>query len=155
MRGALVLLLALALVSVPAALASDRGESGALAQRVAAISKGLRCPVCQNLSIWDSPSAVAHAMRLRVRDLARQGRSDAEIRAYFVSRYGEWVLLSPPREGLGLVLWLAPAVILAAGLAGVGVAVARWRRRAAALAAVDPAALAVARAQLDELEEAS
>jgi cytochrome c-type biogenesis protein CcmH len=141
-----------ALLAVPAAFASDRSDTGPLREKVERVASGLRCPVCQNLSVWDSPSPVAHGMRLRIRELARDGASDAEIEAYFVDRYGEWVLLSPPREGIGLAVWLAPGVLLLAGFAVAGAVVARWRRRTRELAGVEPAALAEARARLDELE---
>jgi cytochrome c-type biogenesis protein CcmH len=152
MTRTLALLALAVLLAAPAGVASDRTDRGPLGRRVEQIAQELRCPVCQNLSVWDSPSAVAHGMRLRIRDLARQGASDEEVKTYFVDRYGEWVLLSPPREGVGLAVWLAPLVVLLAGLAVAGTVVARWRRRARELAAVEPAALAEARARLDELE---
>lgn len=152
MRRAAILLLAL-LTLVPAAAASDRKDSGPLEQRVERVSQGLRCPVCQSLSVWDSPSQVSEAMRMRIRDLARRGESDAQIRAYFVARYGDWILLSPPKQGIGLAVWLAPLLILLAGTAAATATVAGWRKRARALAAVDGAALAAARARLAELEQ--
>lgn len=152
MRHATLLLLAAFLLSAPAALASDRQDTSPLEQRVQRIASALRCPVCQNLSVWDSPSSVAETFRLRIRELARSGASDAQIRSYFVARYGDWILLSPPKRGIGLALWLAPLTILLAGAAAAAATVRHWRRRALALAATDPAALAAGRARLDELE---
>lgn len=78
----------------------------------------LRCPVCQNLSVADSPSEMANQMRDLVREKLQNGESPDQIRAYFVSRYGEWILLSPKREGFNWVAWLLP---FGAILGGAGV----------------------------------
>lgn len=82
------------------------------------ISAQLRCPVCQGLSIADSPSETAVTMKGRVHELVAQGYTEAQIRAYFIDRYGEWVLLSPPANGLGLVLWIAPIVFVVGAVGG-------------------------------------
>lgn len=76
----------------------------------------LRCPVCQGMPISESPSEMAQAMMKVVREQLAEGKSQAEILAYFVDRYGEWVLLEPKREGLNLVLWGAPPLAILAGL---------------------------------------
>lgn len=153
MRRATILLLALLLLAAPAALASDRQDTSPLERRVERIAAELRCPVCQNLSVWDSPSNVAESFRMRIRQLARSGESDAQIRAYFVARYGDWILLSPPKRGIALVVWLAPLLILAAGAVAATATVAGWRKRARTLAAVDGGTLAAGRAQLAEFED--
>jgi cytochrome c-type biogenesis protein CcmH len=79
------------------------------------VASGLRCPVCQNLSVGDSPSPLAGEMRHTIETQLRARRSPAEIRAFFVERYGEWVLLEPPRHGLNLLPWLVPILGLGAG----------------------------------------
>lgn len=99
-------------------------------RRVAAIAAELRCPVCQNLSVQDSPSDVAASFRARIRELVLAGRSDREIEDFFVARYGEWILLSPPRRGIALAVWLVPALVIGAGLFAAVVTIAAWRRRA-------------------------
>lgn len=76
----------------------------------------LRCPVCQGMPISESPSEMAQAMMKVVREQLAEGKSQSEILAYFVDRYGEWVLLEPKREGLNLVLWGAPPLAILAGL---------------------------------------
>jgi cytochrome c-type biogenesis protein CcmH len=97
--------------------------------QVTAIASQLRCVVCQNLSVADSPSEMARQMRDLIRERLAAGDSPARIRAFFVERYGEWVLLSPPARGLNLVLWLAPFAALVGGLALVVVLGRRWQRR--------------------------
>jgi cytochrome c-type biogenesis protein CcmH len=102
-------------------------------QQVYEIAVELRCVVCQNLSVADSPSEMAAQMRAIVRERLAAGDSPAQVRQYFVERYGEWILLSPPRRGFNLLVWLAPLVALVAGLGVAALLVRRWtgRRRPA------------------------
>ena len=83
--------------------------------RVMLLGKELRCAVCQGLSIADSPSSMARAQLEKVRELVVQGKSDDEIYAYFVDRYGEWALLRPKAAGLNWMLWAGPLVLLGLG----------------------------------------
>lgn len=76
----------------------------------------LRCPVCQGMPIADSPADMAQAMMKKIRTMTDEGRERQEILDYFVSRYGEWVLLEPKQEGLNWVIWLVPPIILVLGL---------------------------------------
>jgi cytochrome c-type biogenesis protein CcmH/NrfF len=94
------------------------------AQRVEAIAATLRCPTCQGLSVADSPSKVANGMRDIIAEQLAAGQSPEQIQAWFVERYGEWILLSPPPSGLGWAVWLLPVVALAVGVVA-AVAVAR------------------------------
>lgn len=112
------------------AVAVLRGPAppGTLDERVAAVASTLRCPVCQNLSVADSPSRLAAEMREEISRDLRDGNSPEDIRAEFVAAYGEWVLLEPPKRGLNLVAWLAPALLLGGGLVGVALALRGWRR---------------------------
>jgi len=106
------------------------------------IAGGLRCVVCQNLSVADSPSEMARQMRAIVRERLEAGESPAQVVQYFVDRYGDWILLSPRRSGFTLLVWLAPLVAVALGFAIVGVLVWKWTRRPASTGAaprVDPA----------------
>lgn len=83
--------------------------------RVQRLGKLLRCPLCQGMSIADSPSSTARAQLEKVRELVKEGKSDQEIFDYFVARYGDFALLEPRFEGLNLAAWLGPVVLLVFG----------------------------------------
>lgn len=110
-----VLLLATAIVALSVVIAAATAQVGDLEQRARAIETQLRCPTCQGLSIADSPATSAAQMRALVREQLAGGASGDEIRAFFVARYGRWILLDPPLAGPDLALWLAPALIVAVG----------------------------------------
>jgi cytochrome c-type biogenesis protein CcmH len=116
-----------------ATVGPDREAGGAPVSdvQVQAIASQLRCVVCQNLSIADSPSEMARQMRDLIRERLAAGDRPEQVMAYFVQRYGEWVLLAPPARGLNLLLWLAPFGAVAGGLALVLTLTRRWRRRPA------------------------
>lgn len=99
-----------------------------LEQRARDISLGLRCLVCQNQSIDDSDAQVAQDLRRVVRQRLVAGDSDADVRAYIVERYGDFVLLKPPFNVRTLLLWLGPVIVLLCG----GALVLWGRRRAGA-----------------------
>jgi cytochrome c-type biogenesis protein CcmH len=98
-------------------------------QELYAIASELRCVVCQNLSVADSPSEMANQMRAIVRERLAAGDSPAQVRQYFVERYGDWILLSPPRRGFTLLVWVAPLVAVVLGLGLVALLLRRWTRR--------------------------
>lgn len=108
-----------------------------LEARTQAIASVLRCPTCQNLSAADSPSATAQSMRDTIAEQLAAGRTEQEIFDWFVDRYGPWVLLYPPREGLNWVLWTAP---IAAALAAAAIAARRILRRPVQEGPLDDAA---------------
>jgi cytochrome c-type biogenesis protein CcmH len=80
-----------------------------------ATSRELRCPVCQGLSIADSPAPMAVDMRNQVRDLLAQGYDEEQIMQYFERSYGSFVRLRPPLRGVSWLVWLAPAAGLIVG----------------------------------------
>jgi cytochrome c-type biogenesis protein CcmH len=109
---------AVVVVGLAAILASARASrTESVADRAHEIAAGLRCPVCLNLSVADSPSGLAGEMRTEIASRLRAGQSPEQIRAFFVDRYGEWILLEPPRRGLNWVPWAVPVVALVAGVA--------------------------------------
>lgn len=83
----------------------------------------MRCPVCQGLSVADSPTPLAAAMKNEVRELLAAGYSPQQVLVYFERSYGEFIRLAPRAEGFNLTVWLAPAALLLAGLLLI------WRRR--------------------------
>jgi cytochrome c-type biogenesis protein CcmH len=87
-----------------------------LEARARLISKGLRCPVCQNESIDESSASLASDLRVLVRERLSVGDSDEEVLDFVVSRYGEFVLLAPSKSGANIVLWLAAPAMLLIGL---------------------------------------
>ncbi len=89
-------------------------------ERTRDIGSGLRCPVCQGLSVADSNANSAQVMFDRIGELVRLGYSKQQIEDYFVERYGEWVLLAPPAEGLHWIIWLGPVVAFVIGAGGIG-----------------------------------
>ena len=128
MRAALRLLVAAALVAAATSSASAQSKTVS-EETVHEVAAQLRCVVCQNLSVADSPSEMAGQMRAIIRERLAAGESPDAVQAYFVQRYGEWILLSPPRRGFNLLVWLLPLVAVAAGLAIVAILIARWTRR--------------------------
>jgi cytochrome c-type biogenesis protein CcmH len=113
-------------------------DDPALEARAIALADQLRCPVCQGLSIHDSPSPLAQDMKDLIRSQIAAGATDEEVREYFISKYGEWVLLEPRAEGLNLLVYLLPALALLGGAGLIVVAVRRWTTPVEAGAPPDP-----------------
>ena len=114
------------------------GEAAPLAEdpkveaRLVDISQELRCLVCQNESLASSHAELADDLRREVRDLIRQGKSDAEIKEFLVSRYGDFVLYRPEVKPLTWVLWFGPFVLLAVAAVFLGVYLRQRRAQAKA-----------------------
>ncbi|HWP27000.1 MAG TPA: cytochrome c-type biogenesis protein [Xanthobacteraceae bacterium] len=102
----------------------------ALEARARALSRELRCMVCQNQSIDDSDAPLARDLRLIVRERLKAGDTDAQILDLLTSRYGEFVLLRPRFAWHNALLWFAPLIVLALGAVGLVLAL-RHRRTAA------------------------
>jgi cytochrome c-type biogenesis protein CcmH len=120
-----------ALAALIALAAGAHGAAPVDEETVHRIAAQLRCVVCQNLSVADSPSETANQMRGIIRERLAQGETPDQVRAYFVDKYGTWILLEPPRQGFNLLVWVAPFAALLAGLGLVAAVAFRWRRAAA------------------------
>jgi cytochrome c-type biogenesis protein CcmH len=134
-RPAAVLVAALlvALTALVAVALAGRSAPASPQQQAQEIAAGLHCPVCKDLSAADSPAPLAQQMREQIRRQLAAGKPPAEIRAGFVAAYGPTVLMSPPEQGLGRVVHLAPLVVLVTGLGlGGGLLRRALRRRAQA-----------------------
>lgn len=110
----------------PPAAAPQNAADADLEDRTTAVASTLRCPVCQGESIQDSPSQLAQDMRALVREQLRAGKTPEEVRAYFVGRYGEWILLEPKMTGLNVLLYVFPVALVLGGLALVVILVRKW-----------------------------
>jgi cytochrome c-type biogenesis protein CcmH len=100
----------------PPPLANVQLENPAQEARAVELMENLRCIQCQGQSIHDSDAPIAAAMRHEVRSRIAAGQSEAQIERWLVERYGDWVSFAPPSHGAGLMLWLAPLLLLAAAL---------------------------------------
>jgi cytochrome c-type biogenesis protein CcmH len=128
-RAKLLLLLPLLASLAGPALAVQPDEvmkDPALETRARALSSELRCLVCQNESIDDSEAPLARDIRVLIRERIGKGESNDAVRAYLVSRYGDFILLKPPLKPETLLLWLSPMLTL-----GLGVTAALYARRRA------------------------
>jgi cytochrome c-type biogenesis protein CcmH len=124
----IVLLLALLAPGMAAAVTPDEMlKNPVLEARARALSREIRCMVCQNQSIDSSEAPLAHDLRVLVRQRLVAGDSDQQVLNYLVARYGEFVLLKPRLELHTLLLWGAPPAALLNGLIGLLI-VARRRR---------------------------
>ena len=106
----------LAMVALVAILALQPRAGATPAERVEEISRGLRCPDCQGLSVADSPTASAQELRRQIDELVAGGATNEEVREHFVARYGQWILLAPSSP----VVWVIPFVVVLAGAAALG-----------------------------------
>ena len=128
MRYFFVLTLAWSLVGAQFALA----QTVEIEQRVFDIAAELRCPVCQSESAADSSSASSIEFRNIIRERLQAGESRAEIVSFFQDKYGDWILMDPPKRGLYLWVWGLPVAAGVLGLGFLGVLLARWRKNASA-----------------------
>jgi cytochrome c-type biogenesis protein CcmH len=96
--------------------ATPLAEDPVVEQRLISISEEMRCLVCQNESLSGSRAELAQDLRREIRDLIKQGKTDAEIRAFMVDRYGDFVLYRPPVKPITWLLWIGPFVLMLAGI---------------------------------------
>ena len=108
--------------AVPSAHADELDDG------VRRIARQLRCPICESVSVADSPADLAIQMRAVIRRKLEAGESDQPILDYFVAAYGDSVLLEPPRRGLGWLVWLGPLVGLGAGALVLTLVLRAWVR---------------------------
>ncbi|MCB8879102.1 cytochrome c-type biogenesis protein CcmH [Acidisoma cellulosilytica] len=145
-------LLTLLLQVAPAFAVSDPSEllsNPAMEARAEAIGSHLRCLVCQNESIEASDAGLARDIRAIIRQQVVAGRTDKQITAYMVQRYGSFILLEPPFEPLTVLLWGSPVIAL---LLGAMIALLAFRRQRREAATIAPAPLSPAeKARLEAL----
>ena len=103
-----------------------------LDQRVHDVASQLKCLVCQGESVADSPATLSLQMRGVIRQQLQSGKSEQEVIQYFVSRYGDRILLSPPMQGLNLLAWFVPIALMLGGVILVFLVLRNWQTHAVA-----------------------
>ncbi len=129
--AACMLVLAVAVAPAWAREAAPASADPALEARVMRLSNELRCLVCQNETIAASHADLAVDLRNQVREMLREGKSEADVLRYMTDRYGDFVLYRPPLKSTTVVLWYGPAALLVLGLAGLWWMLLRRNRLAA------------------------
>ncbi len=154
MRSLCLVIALLTFVAVPCAMAVEPDEvlsDATLEARARALSKELRCMVCQNQSIDDSEAPLARDLRILVRERLQAGDSDGQVIDFLVARYGEFVLLRPRLSWHTAVLWLGPAAMLLIGGCAVLVLARRYRVKSAAAAQAQQGLTAAEAARLSDV----
>ncbi|MFQ5588515.1 MAG: cytochrome c-type biogenesis protein CcmH [Nitrospiria bacterium] len=108
---------------VPPALSMDEDL---LQQKMKEVSQTLRCAVCQSESVWESNATLAIQMRDIIRERLIAGESPDDIRAYFVSRYGDYIVFKPRFRGINLLLWGGPFILLVIGVVLLSRSLRKW-----------------------------
>ena len=116
MKWLCMLLLAGLMLGAQAREAQPLAADEAVEQRLIGIAEELRCLVCQNESLAGSRAELAEDLRREIRSLIRQGKTDAEVMDFLVSRYGDFVRYRPPLKPSTWLLWLGPFAFLVLGL---------------------------------------
>ncbi len=137
MRAMMILAVLLLLFPAQAIEPHEILSDPALESRARALSKELRCPVCQNQSLDDSDADLAKDLRRMVRERLVAGETDTQVKAHLVARYGDFILLEPPVKPVTWALWFGPVVIFLGGGIAVWQALRRGRRKYAASGAGD------------------
>ncbi len=121
---------ALVMVVGVALVVGTRDDGGAPTrdERAQSLAERFRCPTCKGQSVADSDAPASEFIRDEIDRQLGEGRSDDEIEAYLVSRYGSSVLLTPPRSGIAALVWVVPVAALVLASAGLVVAFRRWGR---------------------------
>jgi cytochrome c-type biogenesis protein CcmH len=97
-------------------------------ERVEAIAKTIKCPVCRSESVFDSKADASQNLRDEIARQVAAGRTDNEVRAYINARFqDQGLLLVPPKTGIDSLVWVLPVVALVLAAGGLAVAFRRWR----------------------------
>jgi cytochrome c-type biogenesis protein CcmH/NrfF len=125
-------------VKVQGTLTDAQKNDPVLDAATSAVAAQLRCPVCQGVAVQDSPSELAQQMRMVVKEQLASGKSPDEVKEYFVSKYGEWILLEPQAHGFNLVIYALPVLLVLGGAVFLVFIVRKWTAAAPAAAGGAP-----------------
>jgi len=131
--------------------AAPLAEDPVVEQRLVIIAEELRCLVCQNESLAGSRADLAMDLRREVRSLIKSGKTDAEIKEFLVSRYGDFVLYRPPVKPSTWLLWFGPLLLLL-GAVWILIRIVRRNQQQKDLPVLDDLQRARAQALLDETD---
>jgi cytochrome c-type biogenesis protein CcmH len=137
-------------VFAPAAAQAAQVDETALDDQVRSIAKTLRCAICQTENIWESQSVLAAQMRQIIRERLQQGESPEQIKAYFLSRYGDYILMKPRMRGWNWLIWAGPFALLLIGGLLLYRTLFRWTTRPTAPAEHLPPLSEPSRRRLDD-----
>ncbi len=107
-------------------------QAPSLESKVFEIARELRCPVCTSESVGDSSSSVSIEMRNIIQDQLEQGKSKEEILAFFQERYGDWIMLEPPKRGVHLLVWILPIIAALIGISLLVTVLKHWTKKSQA-----------------------
>lgn len=151
---ALLVWLTVSLASPPGPWsAPPAAAQGSVDQEAREIARQLKCPVCQNLTVADSPAPLAEQMRGSIKEQLAAGKSRQEIIEFFVARYGEDVRLEPRKDGFAQIVWWGAGVILIVGLAAVAAYARQRLRRGPGLEELEPISSEAERSEYEALLE--
>ena len=130
--GRTILIFLAVLIPVWTAVAKDAlplAEDPQIEARMMKLAENMRCLVCQNQTLADSHSDFAADLRQEMREMMKQGKSDKEIVAYMVARFGDFILFDPPMKSTTILLWFGPFILLLLGGSVLVINVLRRRKR--------------------------
>lgn len=94
--------------------------------RVSAISRTVKCPVCSGESVAESNAPASQEIRRQIAEQVQQGQTDDEIRSFYAAKYGQAILLTPSASGVNALVWILPVVAFALGVAALAIVFRRW-----------------------------
>ncbi len=116
MRARLLVPVALGLLLVLSGPAEAKlQQENPLDTQIREVAMQLRCPVCQGETVFDSRAGLAMEMKEVIREQLAEGRTPGQILSFFQARYGDYVLMEPPRRGVNWLIWIGPLVLLLGG----------------------------------------
>ena len=134
MKNRRPLLIFIAIISILAAIWSyvllSQPPQETLDQRAQDVGSQLKCLVCQGESVADSPALFSQEMRAIIRQQLQSGKSEQEVIQYFRDRYGDRILLAPPKQGFTLLAWIVPIAILIGGAVLLFFVLRGWQTKA-------------------------
>ena len=103
----------------------DSEDSATPAERAASLAATIACPQCSGQPVSESSAPIAQVIKAEIKEQVDRGRTDSEIRAYYVEQYGQWVNLNPSSSGFDSLVWIAPFLVVGIALGGLTLAFAR------------------------------